>query len=197
MVGFRGLMLAPPGAGKGTQGEILADRLGIVHLATGDLLRHHVAEGTDIGREAKSHMDAGGLVPDQLVVDMVLDRLEKNGDDGFLLDGFPRTLAQATQAFESAVAINRTFHAVLMLEVDEDELVRRLVERGRNQGRSDDHEDVIAERLRVYDENTKPLIEFYEDRRILHRINGMGTVDEVAERIKFVVDSVYPDALHV
>lgn len=183
---FRALLLAPPGAGKGTQGERLAERHGVPHLATGDLLRDHVARGTDLGREAQVHMDAGRLVPDELVIDMVLRRLA--GDDepmlSFLLDGFPRTLAQAHAAYELATAVDRTFHAVIMLEVPEDELVRRLLQRGQEQGRSDDAEDVIRRRLAVYRENTEPLVDFYEDRGILIRVDGTGSVEEVTERIE-------------
>jgi adenylate kinase len=183
---FRALLLAPPGAGKGTQGERLAERHGVPHLATGDLLRDHVARGTDLGREAQAHMDAGRLVPDELVIDMVLQRLA--GDDepmhSFLLDGFPRTLAQAHAAYELATTVDRTFHAVIMLEVPEDELVRRLLQRGQEQGRSDDTEDVIRRRLAVYRENTEPLVDFYEERGILIRVDGTGSVEEVTERIE-------------
>ncbi len=183
---FRALLLAPPGAGKGTQGERLAARHGVPHLATGDLLRDHVSRGTDLGQQARSHMDAGGLVPDDLVIDMVLREIGNDGDvlEDFLLDGFPRTLAQARFAYEWATQFSRTFHAVIMLEVPEDELVRRLVQRGAEQGRSDDTEDVIRNRLAVYEENTAPLVEFYETRGILLRVDGTGTVDEVTERIE-------------
>ncbi|HEU5085084.1 MAG TPA: adenylate kinase [Acidimicrobiales bacterium] len=183
---FRALLLAPPGAGKGTQGERLAARHGVPHLATGDLLRDHVARGTDLGRAAKEHMDAGRLVPDQLVIDMVLRRIGNDGKplQDFLLDGFPRTLTQARFAYEWGKQNHRTFHAVIMLEVPEDELVRRLVQRGRDSGRSDDTEDVIRNRLHVYEENTAPLVGFYEARGILLRVDGTGTVEEVTERIE-------------
>lgn len=182
---FRALLLAPPGAGKGTQGERLAERHGVPHLATGDLLRDHVARGTDLGREAEEHMDAGGLVPDDLVISMVNEALGgREPIENFLLDGFPRTLAQAKGAYEWGRNNNRTFDAVIMLDVPEDELVRRLVERGQASGRSDDNEDVIRKRLRVYEENTAPLVDFYEERGILLRIDGTGTVDEVTERVE-------------
>lgn len=182
---FRALLLAPPGAGKGTQGQRLAERHDVPHLATGDLLRDHVARGTELGAAAKSHMDAGGLVPDALVIDMILERI--GGSDplkDFILDGFPRTLRQAHAAYEWGSLMNRTFDAVIMLEVPEDELVRRLIERGRQSGRSDDSEDVIRNRLRVYEDNTAPLVEFYEERGILLRIDGTGSVDEVTARIE-------------
>lgn len=191
---FRALLLAPPGAGKGTQGERLADRHGVPHLATGDLLREHVARGTDLGQQAKSHMDAGRLVPDDLVIDMVLRKIGNDGEplEDFLLDGFPRTLTQARFAYEWGLQLKRTFHAVIMLEVPEDELVRRLVQRGREKGRSDDTEDVIRNRLAVYEENTAPLVEFYEARGILLRIDGTGTVDEVTERIEVGLAPMVP-----
>ena len=182
---FRALLLAPPGAGKGTQGEQLAQRHGVPHLAAGDILRRHVAEGTELGLAAKEHMDRGGLVPDGLVIDMILDRL--GGDEpleDFLLDGFPRTVRQARAAFEWGSAMGRTFDAVIMLEVPEPELVRRLVERGEASGRSDDTEDVIRQRLLVYEENTAPLVDYYDDRGILLRVDGTGSVDEVTERIE-------------
>jgi adenylate kinase len=182
---FRALLLAPPGAGKGTQGERLAERHGVPHLATGDLLRDHVARATDLGRAAKEHMDSGGLVPDDLVIAMVTEALGgRTPIENFLLDGFPRTLTQAVGAYEWGRNKNRTFDAVIMLDVPEDELVRRLVERGRLSGRTDDTEDVIRNRLRVYEENTAPLIDFYEARGILLRIDGTGTVDEVTERVE-------------
>ncbi|MDE0801786.1 MAG: adenylate kinase [Acidimicrobiales bacterium] len=182
---FRALLLAPPGAGKGTQGERLAERHGVPHLATGDLLREHVSQGTELGRAAKEHMDQGGLVPDQLVISMVTEALGgRDPVENFLLDGFPRTLNQAESAYEWGRNKNRVFDAVIMLDVPEDELVRRLVERGREKGRSDDTEDVIRNRLRVYEENTAPLVEFYEQRDILLRIDGTGSVDDVTERIE-------------
>ena len=182
---FRALLLAPPGAGKGTQGERLARRHGVPHLATGDILREHVAKGTELGIAAKKPMDEGGLVPDALVIDMILERL--GGSDpmkDFLLDGFPRTLRQARAAYEWGTAMDRTFDAVIMLEVPEDELVRRLVDRGVASGRTDDTDEVIRERFHVYEENTAPLIDFYEERGILLRVDGTGTIDEVTDRIE-------------
>lgn len=191
---FRALLLAPPGAGKGTQGERLAERHGVPHLATGDLLRDNVSRGTELGTAAKSHMDAGGLVPDDLVIKMILDRIGgREPMENFLLDGFPRTLAQAGAAYEWGSNKARTFDAVIMLEVPDEELVRRLVQRGIDSGRSDDTEDVIRNRLRVYDENTAPLVAFYEDRGILLRIDGTGTVDEVTERIEAMLAPILID----
>ena len=181
---LRALLLAPPGAGKGTQGERLAQVYGVPHLATGDLLRHHVAEATALGREAKGYMDRGELVPDRLVVDMVSDRIAGAQQlAGFVLDGFPRTLTQARQSYEWGRAKGRTFHAVISLQVPEDELVRRLVERGRSSGRTDDNEETIRNRLAVYEEHTEPLLDFYRGREILLEVDGTGAVPEVTARI--------------
>lgn len=183
---FRALLLAPPGAGKGTQGERLAQRHGVPHLATGDLLRDHVDRDTALGRAAAEHMEAGRLVPDDLVIAMIMEEIGGDGEprENFLLDGFPRTLVQAKAAYEWGAANDRTFHAVIMLEVPEEELVRRLVRRGAEQGRVDDTDEVIRNRLRVYEENTAPLVGFYEGRGILLRVDGTGTVEEVTERIE-------------
>lgn len=189
--GLRALLLAPPGAGKGTQGKRLAEIYGVPHLATGDLLRRHVADGTPLGVEAKEYMDRGELVPDRLVIDLILARLTAERPlRGFLLDGFPRSLKQARQSYEWGEAKGTTFHAVISLDVDEDELVRRLLERGRQSGRSDDNEETIRNRLGVYDETTRPLLDFYRQRGILLEVDGTGAVDEVTARIKAAVDAV-------
>lgn len=190
---LRALLLAPPGAGKGTQGELLAAAYGVPHLATGDLLRSHVAQATALGLKAKEYMDRGELVPDNLVLELVASRIGGVRPlEGFLLDGFPRTLAQATEAFGWGAAKGRTFHAVITLVVPEEELVRRLLERGLESGRSDDNADTIRNRLRVYDRLTAPLLEFYRDRGILLEVDGTGSVDEVTARILHALEPVAP-----
>jgi adenylate kinase len=186
---LRALLLAPPGAGKGTQGDRLAEVYDVPHLATGDLLRRHVAEGTPLGQEAKHFMDRGELVPDRLVVDLVARHL--SGPEplpGFVLDGFPRTLPQAKTAYDWGRAHDRTFHAVISLDVPEDELVRRLLERGRRSGRTDDTDDTIRHRLAVYAENTQPLLDFYRDRGVLLEIDGTGEIDDVTRRVRDALD---------
>ena len=186
---LRALLLAPPGAGKGTQGDRLAEVYDVPHLATGDLLRRHVAEGTPLGLEAKQFMDRGELVPDRLVVDLVARHL--SGPEplpGFVLDGFPRTLPQAKTAYDWGRAHDRTFHAVISLDVPEDELVRRLLERGRHSGRTDDTDDTIRHRLAVYAENTRPLLDFYRDRGVLLEIDGTGEIDDVTRRVRDALD---------
>ena len=186
---LRALLLAPPGAGKGTQGDRLAEAYGVPHLATGDLLRQHVAGATPVGLEAKQFMDRGELVPDRVVVDLVARHL--SGPEplpGFVLDGFPRTLPQAKTAYDWGRAHDRTFHGVISLDVPEDELVRRLLERGKQSGRSDDTEATIRHRLTVYAESTEPLLDFYRDRGVLHEVDGTGDVDEVTRRVREVLD---------
>lgn len=186
---LRALLLAPPGAGKGTQGDRVAEVYGVPHLATGDMLRQHVAEGTPVGLEAQRFMDRGELVPDRVVVDLVARHL--SGPEplpGFVLDGFPRTLPQAKTAYDWGRAHDRTFHAVISLAVPEDELVRRLLERGRRSGRTDDTEDTIRNRLAVYAQSTQPLLDFYRDRGVLLEIDGTGDVDAVTGRVRDRID---------
>lgn len=189
---LRALLLAPPGAGKGTQGERLSEVYGVPHLATGDALRAHVSEETDIGREAKAYMDRGELVPDRVVLDLVLLLLSEPVPlEGFILDGFPRTLAQAKAAFNWGQANGRTFHAVISIEVPHDELVRRLIERGHVDGRVDDHDETIRHRMEVYEKSTAPLLDFYRGRDILVEVDGTGSMDEVTDRICGEVNKLY------
>lgn len=194
---LRALLLAPPGAGKGTQGERLAQVYGVPHLATGDLLRRHVADATPLGLEAKAFMDRGELVPDRLVVDVIVQRIA--GPEplaGFVLDGFPRTLTQAKQSYEWGQAKGRTFHAVISLRVPEDELVRRLLKRGRLSGRTDDTDETIRHRLAVYAQHTEPLLDFYRGRDILIEVDGTGPVPQVTARIRHALSPLDLPATH-
>jgi adenylate kinase len=186
----RTLLLAPPGAGKGTQGERLAAHYGVPHLAAGDQLRGHVADGTPLGAQAHGYMDRGELVPDDLVVRLILDLLGGDASrDGFVLDGFPRTLPQAEQAHSWGLANDRALDAVVSLLVPEDELVRRLLERGRESGRSDDNDETIRKRLKVYNDQTAPLLDYYRQRGILHEVEGTGPVEDVTSRIIDEIDA--------
>jgi len=187
----RVLLLAPPGAGKGTQGILLAERYHVPHLSTGDMLREEVAAGTPTGLEAQAFMDKGELVPDRLITRMITERITgPDASDGFVLDGFPRTLAQAEAAYSWAKTRAKTFHAAISLLVPEDELLKRLIERGRQSGRVDDNEVTIRNRLRVYAENTAPLQDFYRSRDILLEIDGTGTVEAVAARVNSALDEI-------
>lgn len=181
---LRALFLAPPGAGKGTQGPRLAALHGVDYIATGDMLRQHVVEQTPIGLAVQSIMSTGELVPDELVVEMVLERLTSPVRlAGFVLDGFPRTLTQARAAYDWGRGQASTFHAVLCLVVPDEELIRRVIERQKDGERSDDGLDTFRHRLDVYAAETRPLIEYYRERGILIEVDGIGSVDEVSARL--------------
>jgi len=181
---MRLILFGPPGAGKGTQASALVDRYGIVHISTGDIFRENVGNETELGLQAKRYMDAGDLVPDELVIAMVSDRLgQDDARDGFLLDGFPRTVAQVEALDDIVAAQGHALDAVIRLIVDDDELVARLLQRAREQGRSDDTREVIANRLANYRAETEPAVTAYRERGILHDVDGEGDVAEVRERV--------------
>ena len=183
------IIMGPPGAGKGTQAKIVAERLGIPAISTGDIFRSNVSEQTELGIEAKRYMDAGDYVPDEVTNAMVRDRIaQPDAAGGFLLDGYPRTLAQVEELDAMLAAQGTELDAVLLLTVDEDEVVERLAKRARDEGRSDDTEDVIRHRQEVYAEQTAPLVEVYDERGLLVRVDGMGTVDEVTSRVFDALD---------
>ena len=176
--------MGPPGAGKGTQAQVVADRFGIPAISTGDIFRSNVSQGTELGVEAKRYMDAGEYVPDSVTNLMVRHRIdEPDAEKGFLLDGYPRTLAQVDALDGMIKPTGHRLYAVVVLTVDPDELVRRLTARAQSEGRSDDTEDVIRRRQEVYTEQTEPLIEVYRGRGLLHEVDGIGEVDEVTNRI--------------
>jgi len=181
---MRLILMGPPGAGKGTQASVLAERLSIPHISTGDIFRANVGEGTPLGIEAKRYMDAGEYVPDNVTNAMVRDRLaESDCRNGFLLDGFPRTIEQVGELDAMLSAAGTPLSKVIELTVDVDEVVGRLVRRAGEQGRADDTEDVIRRRLEVYAAQTAPLTALYDARGLLVRIDGMGPVADVSARI--------------
>jgi adenylate kinase len=187
----RVVLLGPPGAGKGTQAQIIAGRLGVPAISTGDIFRANVAEGTPLGVEAKRYMDAGDYVPDEITNKMVRNRIdEPDADPGFLLDGYPRTLAQVEELDGMVEFTGHRLDAAVVLTVDDEEIVQRLLQRAEVEGRSDDSEDVIRRRQQVYREQTEPLIEVYRDRGILVEVDGMGEVDQVTKRIFEALDVV-------
>ncbi len=174
--GARVVLLGPPGAGKGTQGQVLCQSLGVPSISTGDMLREAVAAGTPLGNKVRGIMASGALVDDATMADVVRDRLAKpDAGRGYLLDGYPRTLPQAETLAGILGDAGQELDAVLLVDVPEDELVRRTLLRGR----ADDQEDVIRERLRVYREKTAPLIGYYRERGLLREIDGNRPVDEV------------------
>lgn len=176
--------MGPPGAGKGTQAQVVSALLGIPHISTGDIFRANVSQGTPLGIQAKRYMDAGEYVPDDVTNAMVRDRLnEADCSQGFLLDGYPRTVEQVAELDDMLSASGWTIDRVVELTVDIDEVVGRLVKRAADQGRSDDTEEVIRRRLEVYRHQTAPLIELYQGRGILNQVDGLGEVTEVTERL--------------
>ena len=177
------LMIAPPGAGKGTQAVVIAKHFGIPHVATGDLLRDHVARDTELGRSVKQFLDRGELVPDDVVLEMVREALEAAQGGGVLLDGVPRTMDQARALYEIALKLDMSADVALHLQVTDDELVRRLLARAEGQSRSDDTEEVIRRRLELYYEVTHPILEWYGERGILVTVDAMRPADQVGRQI--------------
>jgi adenylate kinase len=178
------VLMGPPGAGKGTHAELLAGRLGVPVISTGDIFRAQVAAGTELGRTAQRFLDSGEYVPDEVTNAMVRERLA--ADDtrpGFLLDGYPRTLEQAAVLDEILATQGRSLVAGVVLRVDSEALVRRLLRRAEIEHRSDDTEDVIRHRLQVYADQTVPLISLYGERGLLHEIDGNGDITEVRDRV--------------
>lgn len=178
------ILLGAPGSGKGTQAERIVTNNTLAHISTGDILRGAVKAGTPLGVEANRYMSAGQLVPDSVVIGLVEERLKQpDTKHGYILDGFPRTVAQADALSHLTEKVRKPLHAVLYLEVDDEELVKRLLGRGR----ADDNEETIRTRLGVFKRQTAPLIAYYEDKGLLKRVKGTGTVDEITARIQKAV----------
>lgn len=186
---MRMILMGPPGAGKGTQAKFVAEHFKIPAISTGDIFRANVSQGTALGVEAQRYMDAGEYVPDEVTNLMVRNRIdEADALPGFLLDGYPRTLAQVEELDGMLADAGRSLDVVVVLTVDADELVQRLLKRAETSGRSDDTEDVIRHRQDVYTEQTAPLIDVYRDRGLLLEVDGLGEVDEVTARILSALD---------
>ncbi len=181
----RMLLLGPPGAGKGTQALRLVAKFGIPQISTGDMLRGAVAAGTDVGRQAQGYMDRGELVPDAVVIGVAEERLSQDdAESGFVLDGFPRTTAQAEALDALLERMGTDLERCVALVVDEDSLVARLLGRAKIEGRSDDSEETIRTRMSVYRAQTAPLVDYYRERGILTEADGFGSIEEVAKRIE-------------
>jgi adenylate kinases len=187
---MRLILLGPPGAGKGTQAKVLVDTYGIPQLSTGDILRSAIAAKTPLGLEAKAIVDRGDLVSDAIVNGIVSERLDaEDCKPGFILDGFPRTIAQAEALDEMLVEKGVKLDAVIEIKADADELVRRVIQRAKESGgaRADDNEEVLRKRLGVYQEQTAPLVAYYAEKGLLKTVNGMEPVDQVTAAIKAAI----------
>lgn len=182
---MRVLMVAPPGAGKGTQGALIAAHFVVPHIATGDLLRDHVARGTPLGKAVRQHLDRGELVPDGIVLDMVREAFAeaKAAGGGYVLDGMPRNLPQARETYRIALELGMTADVALHLKANGDELVRRLLARAAVERRADDTEDVIRRRLQLYEEVTQPIVSWYSNRGILVTVDAMRPKEQIGREI--------------
>jgi adenylate kinase len=189
---MRVLMIAPPGAGKGTQGELIAAHFGIPHIATGELLRDHVARRTDLGLAVQGYLDRGELVPDQIVLDMVREALiaAKAAGGGYVLDGIPRNMEQARAAYLIGLELGMTADVALHLDADDTEVTRRLLARAALEHRSDDTAEVIAQRLALYHQVTSPIIAWYRDRGILVSVDAMRPAQQVGREILADLDTM-------
>jgi adenylate kinase len=186
------VLFGKPGAGKGTQAEFLKTRYNLTHISTGDVFRFNLQNDTPLGREARTFMDAGQLVPDALTIKMLQDEVEKHpGTAGFLFDGFPRTVAQAEALDAFLITKAWEVNAVIGLEADDDILVARLLERGKTSGRADDQDEtLIRKRYQEYNEKTAPLIDFYSKQGKYYAVDGIGSIAEITERLGLVIDKL-------
>ncbi|MFT4245201.1 MAG: adenylate kinase [Micrococcaceae bacterium] len=182
------LIVGPPGSGKGTQSARIAEKQGIVTISTGDIFRQNIKDETPLGVKAKQYIDAGNYVPDSVTNNMVRDRLvEDDVENGFLLDGYPRTLAQVQELDKILEANGQELDGVIELTADEDELVERMLNRAKESGRSDDNEEVIRHRQQVYTKETAPLIDVYQKRGLVKTVDGVGDIDEITDNINTAI----------
>ncbi|MDT0648951.1 adenylate kinase [Autumnicola edwardsiae] len=186
------VLFGPPGAGKGTQASILKEKYQLVHISTGDVFRYNIKNETELGKSAKSYMDKGQLVPDEVTIEMLKAEVESNeGAKGFIFDGFPRTRAQAEALEDLLASKEEEVDAMVALEVEDEVLLQRLLERGKTSGRPDDaDESVIRERIKVYYEETAILKEYYKKDDKYYGVDGVGSVQEITERLSAVIDKL-------
>ena len=186
------VLFGPPGAGKGTQASLLIERYNLSHLSTGDLLREEIADKTELGLKAKKLMDAGDLVPDEVVIGMIKSKIENNPNvNGFIFDGFPRTTTQAITLDKLLTETGAAISRMLALQVNDQELIKRLLARGKNSGRADDqNKSIIANRINEYNKKTAPLKKFYANQNKLSEIEGLGQIEDIAMRLNSVIDNL-------
>jgi adenylate kinase len=186
------VLFGKPGAGKGTQAEFLKGKYNLTHLSTGDIFRFNIKNDTDLGKLAKTFMDKGDLVPDEVTIQMLQSEVDKNPQSaGFLFDGFPRTLTQAAALDKFLESKGQNITATVALEADDDILVARLLERGKTSGRPDDQdEEKIRNRYQEYNEKTAPLMDYYKGQQKFYAVDGIGTIEEVTKRVSKVIDNL-------
>ena len=186
------ILFGPPGAGKGTQANFLKEKYNLVHISTGDVFRENIKQETDLGNLAKSFMTKGKLVPDEITIDMLSNEVDKHPEaNGFIFDGFPRTVAQADALGYLMDDKNTQIDAMVALEVEDEVLVKRLLNRGKTSGRADDKdENIIRNRIKVYYNETAILKEYYQEKGKYHGVNGVGTISEITERLSEVIDKI-------
>lgn len=186
------VLFGKPGAGKGTQAEFLKEKYNLTHISTGDVFRYNIKNETELGNKAQEFINQGQLVPDEITINMLKAEVENNMDKaGFLFDGFPRTIAQAEALDQFLASINLSITATVALEANDDVLVARILERGKTSGRADDQDETkIRTRYEEYNEKTAPLIDFYKNQGKYHAVDGIGTVEEVTNRLSNVIDTL-------
>lgn len=186
------VLFGKPGAGKGTQAEFLKEKYNLTHISTGDVFRYNIKNETELGKKAQEFINQGQLVPDEITINMLKAEVENNMDKaGFLFDGFPRTIAQAEALDQFLASINLSITATVALEANDDVLVSRILERGKTSGRADDQDETkIRTRYEEYNEKTAPLIDFYKNQGKYHAVDGIGTVEEVTNRLSNVIDTL-------
>lgn len=189
---FNFIIFGPPGSGKGTQSQKIIDKYGLFHISTGDVLRQQIKEGTPLGKIADKYISEGQLIPDDLMIDILRHYIENHPEasKGVIFDGFPRTIKQADELNKMLAELNTELHAVIGLEVDEDELMKRLVKRGEVSGRSDDNPETIRKRIGVYHQSTQPLQEYYKKSGHYRKVEGTGSVDEIFDKISSHIEPI-------
>ncbi len=186
------ILFGPPGSGKGTQAKKLAKHYNLLHISTGDLFRSEIKKETELGKRAKSYMNKGELVPDEVTIGMLRNKVKDHPEvKGFIFDGFPRTIPQANSLDQLMKELDTSISGLIALEVEEDEIVSRLLERGETSGRKDDQdESIIRSRIEVYRNETEPVFNYYDEKNKSYKVDGMGEISEIFERLCTVIDSL-------
>ena len=183
------IFLGPPGVGKGTQAKKVCDHYKIIHLSTGEILRKEISDKSEVGNQAKTYIDNGNLVPDNVILRIIENRLKANDAQyGYLLDGFPRTINQAEGLQKIMLQLKHKINSVISLTANEEELILRLIKRGKDSGRSDESPEIIRHRQKVYWRQTAPLLEYYNEKKVLKKVDGLGNITDITKRILETID---------